>query len=172
MPTISFISPNNPVSPQWYILDPSSKVIKKLAAVPPGTVSSTISISEECLASSIVNLIFLKIKEPPILTLIFLIPCFAKKSEISWIQAIGALVLLEISKASPKWSEWPWVIKIISGFNSSTGTSQAGLLLINGSIKILTPSSLIISKVECPNHLISIIRYHQMHDSLIYYHPN
>ena len=49
-------------------------------------------------------------------------PCFAKKSEISWMQAIGALVLLEISKESPKWSECPWVSKIISGFNSSTGT--------------------------------------------------
>ena len=102
---MSFISPNKPVSPAWKTLVPSSKVIKKLAAVPPGTGSSTMSISEECFASSIVNLMFLKMKEPPMLTLMFLIPCLAKKSEISWIHAIGALVLLDISKASPKWSE-------------------------------------------------------------------
>ena len=102
---MSFISPNNPVSPAWNIFVPSSNVIRKLAAHPPGTISSTMSMSEECFASSMVNLIFLKIKDPPTLTLMFLIPCLAKKSEISWMHAIGALVLLEISKASPKWSE-------------------------------------------------------------------
>ena len=150
------MSPNNPVSPAWNSLVPSSSVIKKLAASPAGSGSSTISNTEECLASSIVNLTPRYMNEPPIFTPILLIPCFDKNKEISWIAATGTLFLLDSSIASPKWSECPWVTNMISGLNSSTGIWQAGLLLIKGSIKIFKPSSVIISKAEWPNHLISI----------------
>src|SRR5690242_15672551 len=65
-----------------------------------------------------------------------------------------APVRLAMSTVSPRWSAWPCVSRMTSGFSSLASAAATGLWLRNGSVTTFT-SPVLISKQDCPRNRMS-----------------